>query len=106
MLGSTGEADEVRNIRRRGQKSSTGVAILFAESDSQWIGHPKAGPRLANLFTLIENCRQVGVDVAAYLTDLITRLPGHPAGKIAELLPAAWKRARDAAKSSADPPAA
>jgi transposase len=72
----------------------------------QWIGHPKAGPRLANLFTLIENCRQVGVDVPAYLTDLITRLPGHPAGRIAELLPAAWKRARDAAKSSADPPAA
>lgn len=72
----------------------------------QWIGHPKAGPRLANLFTLIENCRQVGADVAAYLTDLVTRLPNHPAGKIAELLPGAWKRARDEAKSSADPPAA
>jgi len=26
------------------------------------IGHPKAGPRLANLFTLVENCRQKGVD--------------------------------------------
>lgn len=72
----------------------------------QWIGHPKAGPRLANLFTLIENCRQVGADVAAYLTDLVTRLPSQPASKIAELLPAAWKRARDEAKSSADPPAA
>ncbi|HYN64037.1 MAG TPA: transposase, partial [Candidatus Limnocylindrales bacterium] len=72
----------------------------------QWIGHPKAGPRLANLFTLIENCRQVGADVAAYLSDLITRLPGQPAGKITALLPAAWKSARDEAKSSADPPAA
>jgi transposase len=71
-----------------------------------FVGHPKAGPRLANLFTLIENCRQVGADVAAYLTDLVTRLPGQPASKIAELLPAAWKRARDEAKSSADPPAA
>jgi len=72
----------------------------------QWIGHPKAGPRLANLFTLIENCRQVGADVAAYLTDLVTRLPGQPASKIAALLPAAWKRAHDEAKSAADPPAA
>ena len=71
-----------------------------------FIGHPKAGPRLANLFTLIENCRQAGADVAAYLTDLITRLPAHPAGRIAELLPAAWKRTRDQAKSCAGPPAA
>lgn len=71
-----------------------------------FVGHPKAGPRLANLFTLIENCRQAGVDVAAYLTDLITRLPTHPAGRIAELLPAAWKRARDQAKARADPSAA
>jgi transposase len=71
-----------------------------------FVGHPKAGPRLANLFTLIENCRQAGADVAAYLTDLITRLPNHPAKKIAELLPAAWQRARAEAKSSADPPAA
>jgi hypothetical protein len=71
-----------------------------------FVGHPKAGPRLANLFTLIENCRQAGADVAAYLTDLITRLPTHPASRIAELLPAAWKRARNAVKAAADPPAA
>lgn len=71
-----------------------------------FVGHPKAGPRLANLFTVIQNCRQAGADVAAYLTDLITRLPAHPAGRIAELLPAAWKRTRDQTKSGAGPPAA
>jgi transposase len=69
-----------------------------------WLGHPSAGPRLANLFTLVENCRQLGVNVEAYITDLVTRLPGHPAKKIAELLPTAWKRARE--KAAADPPAA
>jgi hypothetical protein len=31
----------------------------------QAIGHPSAGPRLANLFTLVENCRQAGVDPEA-----------------------------------------
>lgn len=71
-----------------------------------WVGHPSAGPRLANLFTLVENCRQIGANVEAYITDLVTRLPGHPAKKIAELLPAAWKRARETAKAATDPPAA
>jgi len=71
-----------------------------------WVGHPTAGPRLANLFTLIENCRQAGVNVEAYLTDLITRLPSYPARRIAELLPAAWQQAREKGKTAADPPAA
>ena len=58
------------------------------------IGHPKAGPRLANLFTLVENCRLAAVDPEAYLVDIIARLPDHPMKRIAELLPRAWKTAR------------
>ncbi len=59
------------------------------------IGHPDAGPRLANLFTLVENCRLAGVDPESYLVDLIARLPDHPMKRIAELLPHAWKAARN-----------
>ena len=51
------------------------------------IGHPNAGPRLANLFTLVENCRQEGVDPEAYLIDIIARLPDHPMKSISGLLP-------------------
>jgi len=58
------------------------------------IGHPNAGPRLANLFTLVENCRQEGVDPEAYLIDIIARLPDHPMKRITELLPRQWKDAR------------
>jgi transposase len=58
------------------------------------IGHPKAGPRLANLFTLVENCRQESVDPEAYLIDIIARLPDHPMRRIAELLPRSWKTAQ------------
>jgi len=57
------------------------------------IGHPSAGPRLANLFTLVENCRQAGIDPEAYLIDLIARLPDHPAKDIAALSPWRWKPA-------------
>jgi transposase len=60
------------------------------------IGHPSAGPRLARLFTLVENCRQEGVDPEAYLIDIIAHLPDYPMNKIADLLPRAWKAAAPA----------
>lgn len=55
-----------------------------------FIGHPSAGPRLANLFTLVENCRLLGIDPEAYVMDVITRLADHPAARISELLPHRW----------------
>ena len=67
------------------------------------IGHPNAGPRLARLFTLVENCRLAGVDPEAYLIAIIARLPDHPMKRIAELLPHAWKHARSASAALAAP---
>lgn len=64
------------------------------------IGHPHAGPRLAHLFTVVENCRQAGIDPEAYLIDLLTRLMDHPAKRIGELLPWVWQ-APPAATSAA-----
>jgi transposase len=69
------------------------------------IGHPNAGSRLANLFTLVENCRLAGVDPEAYLVDIIARLPDHPMKLIAELLPKAWKTARTPAPAVITPSA-
>lgn len=68
-----------------------------------FIGHPNAGPRLAQLFTLVENCRLVGLDPEAYLIDIIARLPDHPMKRIDELLPAAWLKARGQAAAPAAP---
>jgi transposase len=59
-----------------------------------FIGHPDAGPRLANLFTLVENCRLAGVDPEAYLIDLLTRLPAHSMQRLSDWLPRTWQRAR------------
>jgi transposase len=59
-----------------------------------FIGHPNAGPRLANLFTLVENCRREGIDPETYLVDIIARLLDHPMKRIGELLPRQWKAAR------------
>ena len=64
------------------------------------IGHPKAGPRLANLFTVVENCRQAGIDPEAYLIDVIARLPAYPAARLADWLPRTWAQARPAATTA------
>ncbi len=60
-----------------------------------FIGHPDAGPRLARLFTLLENCRQARVDPEAYLSDLLRALARGPLASVAAWLPRAWKERRD-----------
>lgn len=67
------------------------------------VGHPGAGPRLANLFTVVENCRLLGLDPEAYLIDIIARLPDHPAARVAQLLPRRWMQARQADSPSTTP---
>ena len=59
-----------------------------------FVGHPAAGPRLANLFTLVENGRQAGIDIETYLIDLLTRLPAHSIRRLRDWLPRAWRHAR------------
>lgn len=66
-----------------------------------FVGHPDAGPRLANLFTRVENARQAGVDVEAYLTALLTQLPDHSVRRLGEWLPRAWQRRAHAAQQAA-----
>lgn len=61
-----------------------------------FIGHPNAGPRLANLFTLVDNCQREGIDPETYLVDIIGRILDHPMKRISELLPRQWKTARSA----------
>ena len=50
----------------------------------RFVGHQDAGPRLANLFTLVENARQAGVDIEACLTALLTHLPAHSVRRLSE----------------------
>ena len=61
-----------------------------------FIGHPEAGERSAILYTLLENCKQLDINPAEYLKDLLTRLPGLKISEIADLTPARWKAVRQA----------
>jgi hypothetical protein len=61
-----------------------------------FVGHQDAGTRLANLFTVLENCRQAGVNAEAYLGDLLTALASASVREVKEWFPSAWKARRAA----------
>jgi transposase len=71
------------------ERAIRGIAVgrrnwTFAGSDA-------GGRRAAALYTLIETAKLNDVDPRAWLADVLTRLPDHPALRLHELLPWAWK---------------
>jgi len=63
-------------------------------------GSLEGGKRGAILFSLIVTCRRLGIDPAAYLVDVIARIPTHPNSRIGELTPRGWKELRQAASAA------
>jgi transposase len=57
-------------------------------------GSDEGGRRAAAVYSLIETCQLNNVDPYAWLADILARLPDHPANRVAELLPWAWKARR------------
>jgi transposase len=59
-----------------------------------FIGNEVSGQKCAILFTIVENCRRLGINPKEYLTDVLTRLPGMLAKDAIRLTPANWLKAR------------
>ena len=59
-----------------------------------FIGCREAGQRAAILYTIVENCRRLGIDTREYLEDVLSRLPGMKDNETVTLTPANWLRAR------------
>ena len=53
-----------------------------------FVGDAKAGDRAASFYTLLGNCRQLGIDAYAYLLDLFTCLPSLTNRQIKDVTPA------------------
>ena len=82
----------------RAERALRGVVIgrknwLFAGSD-------EGGRRAAIIYSVIATCKEHGVEPFEYLRDVLTRIPTFR-GDPATLTPPAWKRAREAAASTA-----
>ena len=59
-----------------------------------FIGEAAAGERGAILYTIVENCRRLGVDPSAYLREVLTLLPRATNWQIPDLTPPTWATAR------------
>jgi transposase len=60
-------------------------------------GSDEGGRRAAAIYTLIETAKLNDIDPRAWLADVLTRLPDHPAKHISDLLPWNWKTQNTAA---------
>jgi transposase len=57
------------------------------------IGSEQAGPKVANIASVVETCYRLGVNVREYLRDVLPKLPEWPTTRVAELSPLTWKPA-------------
>lgn len=64
--------------------------VAIGRKNWLFAGSMRGGRAAAVIYTLVESCKLAGVDVLAYLADVLVRVATHPASKIDELLPANW----------------
>lgn len=70
------------------ERALRGIAV--GRHNWTFAGSDRGGDRAAAVYTLIESCKLNDVDPRAWLADVLSRLPDHPASRIAELLPWNW----------------
>ena len=62
-----------------------------------FLGNEEFGQKCAILYTIVENCRRLGINPKEYLTDVLTRPPGMLARDASTLTSVNWLKAGNAA---------
>ncbi len=75
--------------------------VAVGRKNYLFCGSEEGARRAATLYSLIESCKAVGVEPFAYFADVLARTATASAR---ELLPRAWKAARDAAQAASPKP--
>ena len=66
-------------------------AVAVGRRNWTFAGSDDGGRRAAAIYTLIATAKLNDIDPQAWLADVLTRLPDHPARRIHELLPWNWR---------------
>lgn len=66
--------------------------IALGRQNWLFAGSLRAGKRAAAVMSLIHSAKLNGHDPYAYIRDVLTRLPTHPASRSEELLPHRWQQ--------------
>ena len=64
--------------------------VVIGRKNYMFMGSEKGGHAASITYSLIETCKQNGVDPLAYLADVLQRIPTHLNKNIKELLPYNW----------------
>ncbi len=76
-------------------RNGTPPAIALGRKNHLFAGSHAAAQRSAVLYALFATCKLQSTNPIEWLTDVLRRLPTHPADRMAELLPHHWKASRD-----------
>jgi hypothetical protein len=80
--------------RAVGVAAGDGVISFLMICVSRDFGNEESGGKTAILYTIVENCRRLGINSKEYLEDVLTRLPAMKASEAVTLTPANWLKAR------------
>ncbi len=75
--------------------------IVLGRKNWLFAGSEPAAHRAAVLCSLVQTCKNLGIDPFVYLRDVIDRVSTHPASRVLELTPREWKRQRDESRRAA-----
>jgi len=75
--------------------------IVVGRKNWLFAGSDRGGRAAAILYSFTATCKRLGIDPFAYLRDIFACIAGHPANRLAELLPDRWLAARKADSASA-----
>lgn len=78
--------------------------VVIGRKNYMFMGSEKGGEAAAVIYSLIETCKQNGVDPLAYLADVLQRIPTHLNKNIKELLPYNWVSSSVAQMQTAQAP--
>jgi len=80
------------------ERALRGIAV--GRHNWTFAGSDEGGRRAAAIYALIETAKLNDIDPQAWLTDVLARLPDHPAKRISDLLPWNWCPQNRAAKAA------
>ncbi len=72
--------------------------IALGRKNWMFFGSDKGGRTGAVLFSMTRSAKRCGLNIFAYIEDVLTRLPGQPINKLHELLPDQWAKSQNQEK--------
>jgi len=77
------------NVAERGLRPLT-----IGRKNWLFVGSEDSGSSAATILSLVQTCRNLGINPQEYLEDILRRIMSHPAKQIDQLLPDSWLAAK------------